>query len=310
MNSRAVPGGNFSAYFFISNFSILKPMLLIISPHHAYVTARLRDEMERIGFAYEIVSVQELAEKDFAVDMEKYSGLFVRQAYPYFPEIVQLAKNFADQNKAVIDANIIEGVGRGKMLALEKLSTGGISIPFTQRASEIEPRTYNLEPRTLIVKWNYGFGGQHVFKVNNESEFLKLTKRYDPSELLVQEFIPADFEYKVITVGYKSLPVILKIKYNVATARPDFMQYQSLSPGSAAPVAKLAELAAKVLGRQLAKVDILEKDGALYVLEVNRWPGMESYEKMSGYNGIKDFVAYLQEKVLEGQKIPAQSTLA
>lgn len=63
-------------------------------------------------------------------------------------------------------------------------------------------------------------------------------------------------------------------------------------------VVALAERAARVLGRELAKVDILEDQrGNLFVLEVNRWPGFQNFEKLSGYNVAWEFVSYLQKKL-------------
>ena len=60
----------------------------------------------------------------------------------------------------------------------------------------------------------------------------------------------------------------------------------------------LAERAARVLGRELAKVDIIQDaEGELFILEVNRWPGFQNFEKLTGYNVAGEFVGYLQKKL-------------
>ena len=55
----------------------------------------------------------------------------------------------------------------------------------------------------------------------------------------------------------------------------------------------LAEQSSRVLKRELAKVDILESRGKFYILEVNRFPGLKSFEEFTKYNATKEFLEYL-----------------
>lgn len=117
----------------------------------------------------------------------------------------------------------------------------------------------------------------------------------------MQEFIAADCEYKVITVGYKALPVILKFATHPITNRPDFNNYSVIGLNSAnkqssqiQEIVNFAEQSSLVLKRELAKVDILQKAEKFYILEVNRFPGLESFENLTKYNVAKDFLLYLQ----------------
>ena len=58
----------------------------------------------------------------------------------------------------------------------------------------------------------------------------------------------------------------------------------------------IAEKASKVLGRELSKIDILEDYmGKLYILEVNRFPGLKSFEELTGFNVAGEFVKYLEK---------------
>jgi hypothetical protein len=117
-----------------------------------------------------------------------------------------------------------------------------------------------------------------------------------------QEYIEADWEYKIITVGYKALPVILRFKFNKKSGRVDFSSARRVPiygpfglpmNRHATNLPQLAELAAKTLGRELAKVDILEKAGKFYVLEVNRFPGLKSFEQQTKSNIYAKFIEYL-----------------
>ena len=55
----------------------------------------------------------------------------------------------------------------------------------------------------------------------------------------------------------------------------------------------LAEQSSELLKRELAKVDILESAGKFYVLEVNRFPGLKSFEELTKFNVTAEFLRYL-----------------
>ncbi len=269
---------------------ILLIMFLLISPKNVFTTRRLLEEAHAVGFDMEVIDVHELAKQRFAVDVDHYDGIFVRQAYPHFNSVRSIAKQFLERGKVVVDANIIDGLGGGKFSSLQKLSAAGISIPKTERASE------SIMNPPFIAKWIYGFGGKHTYTIRDADQLPVLFNTYPKEEVIVQQYIRADYEYKIVSVGYKSIPVILKIAYDPEKSRPDYKQCQILSLAFHDALVQLAERAARTLGRELAKTDIVEANGKYYVLEVNRWPGLEVFEKYSGYNVAKDFVAYIKSK--------------
>lgn len=274
-----------------------RQMILLVSPKHVYATKRLIQEAAKAGAELEALDILELAKRQFKVDLNKYQTLFARQAYPYFQQIVRLAKDFKKFGKRVVDERIAEGdLGYGKMQNYATLKRAGLPIPKTRRLSNVGRRK-NIFP--CIIKWDYGFKGREVFLVRNQRQLANIEGKFLKKELLVQEFIPADYEYKVITVGYKSLPVVLRFAINPKTFRPDFANYRVIHRPTANPSAaravRLAEKSARILRRELAKVDLLEKDRKLYILEVNRWPGLKSFEEQTHYNAAGDFVAYLKE---------------
>jgi glutathione synthase/RimK-type ligase-like ATP-grasp enzyme len=194
----------------------------------------------------------------------------------------------------------------------------------------------------LILKWNYGFKSKHTFLARDEAVLNGVVQKYPADELLIQEFIPAEFEYKIITVGYKALPVALRFKVKDGGFRVDFREYRVIQTpttpsrlaghpslaGGEAPrkipehprsissffkeeypakrgevvgvekiqkIIRLAEQSSALLSRELAKVDILESAGKFYVLEVNRFPGLKSFEELTKSNVTADFLRYLQK---------------
>ena len=310
-------------------------MILVISSKKAYATQRLEAEARSMKYELRVMETAELAAVDFKIDISPYTCLYVRDPYvkgspEYLPKIVELAKKFKAAGKKVVDANIADGfLGDGKWADYQKLLKAGLPIPKTEI---LEATYYQLPTTNYILKWTYGFGGKNVFLINNKKQLTEILKKYPKKELLLQEYIKADYEYKVVTIGYKAVPVVLKfiIKdsgFKLEHDDYEVMQSPSLFKGrwiakrdgrvgvlsgvssnhpvplNGTPllekegvlheVIRLAEKAAKLLGRELSKVDILQQGQNLYILEVNRFPGLESFEKLAKYNVTKEIVRYL-----------------
>lgn len=275
--------------------------LLLISPQDVYATKRMVEEVDHQGIALTIMDIAELVERNYGIDPINFDALYIRQAYTEFqtriPQnhlqgLVDLARRFQAAGKSVVDRTIAQGdIGRGKFEALQRLREQGMAIPQTRLLSAI-PETELHFP--LIAKWNYGFGAKHTYLIETLADLGPVRQKYASDQIMVQEFVRADFEYKAVTVGYKSLPVIIKLKTNHNRFLPDLNNYEALSAAAVPEVISLAEKAAQVLERELAKVDILEDGtGRLYVLEVNRWPGLWYFEQTTKYNVAASFLAYL-----------------
>jgi glutathione synthase/RimK-type ligase-like ATP-grasp enzyme len=309
-------------------------MILVISSKNVYAVKRLLQEAKSQKPEVSIMDVQDLVACNFKIDIKKFDVLYVRDPYLkgsplYLPQIIRLAKKFKAAGKKVVDFTIANGeLGRGKWADYQKLQKTGLPIPKTDLLFG-----YSLSAThyPLILKWTYGFKARNVFLVKNQDQLKKILPMHPKKEWLVQEYLRADYEYKVITVGYKALPMVLRFKIKDSGFRVDFTSHGViLNPNASAfrlrsrhpehgrmgegeeslykdgeilrsaqddavgQVVKLAESASKLLGRELAKVDILETKGKFYILEVNRFPGLKSFEKLTSYNVFKDFFKYLK----------------
>ncbi|PIR96163.1 MAG: hypothetical protein COT92_02505 [Candidatus Doudnabacteria bacterium CG10_big_fil_rev_8_21_14_0_10_42_18] len=275
-------------------------MILVISPKGYYATDRLSEEAKKAGVEFEAVDAGDLAKQNFKVDVKKYQLLFFRQGYPYAKQIFDLAKKFIKAGKKVIDApQILEDVIAGKWYSHQKLGTAGLAVPNTVLLEEAGDIEY-----PVVVKWIYGLKGEQVFLIKNKQELELLSLKYPKDQLIVQQFIKADYEYKVITVGFRSVPSILKFKIDPSGFRINFENFEVIRKEDTLKICELAENASKALNRELAKVDILQKHEKLYILEVNRWPGLASFESLTKYNVSSEFIRYLSRtKKLETQSV-------
>jgi glutathione synthase/RimK-type ligase-like ATP-grasp enzyme len=190
-----------------------------------------------------------------------------------------------------VDANLnVENLDLNKLADNQELLKVAISAP-----ESFEYKDFSKLALPMVVKAKFGFGKKQVSLCNNQEQLEKFALNYKDGEVLVQKFVPAEFEYKVITVGYKSISKVIKFKTWAGGFGIDPQDCQILDSKNCPEVCHLAEAAAKVLGKELAKTDILESAGKLYVVEVNRSPGFESFEKLSGENVAAEFVAYLKQ---------------
>jgi len=270
-------------------------MILVISSEN-YATKRLLEEAKALGIPLEVMSAEELKQKRFKINVSKYQSIYIRNPYvngspKYLPNIVKLAKQFNTAGKKVVDLNIAHGkLGQGKWLDYKVLIKEKIKIPIT---ALIHGRALDKYKFPLVLKWIYGFKAKNVFFVENKDQLSKILPLHPKQEWLVQEFIKADYEYKIMTVGYKALPVVSKFGINKNGFRTDFNNHKTLKSSAFPKIIRLAEKASKALGRELAKVDVLQKGNRLYILEVNRFPGLDSFEILTKYNVTKQFIKYL-----------------
>src|SRR3989338_990339 len=88
--------------------------------------------------------------------------------------------------------------------------------------------TKHLALSIFIIKWIYGMKAKGTFLIKQKSDFKKIPIMIPTKELMAQDYIEADYEYKVITIGYKALPVILRFKFNKKSGRVDFGSHKTL----------------------------------------------------------------------------------
>ncbi len=263
--------------------------ILCISSKTSYGAKRLTEEAKKLGLVFRIHSPREVELKKGLE--KKFDLLYVRQAYPNFPGVIGLAKKFKKLGKTVVDSEWTdENLDVSKTVMYKKLEEAGLPIPETNSLSVQECKY------PIIVKWNYGFGGKHVWLVRSKTSLERILKIYPRKELLAQEFIASEYEYKVVVVGYKALPFVVCYKIDKFRLTADLNKFKILKGQEAEGFLLLAEQASRVVGRALSKVDIIDSPERAKILEVNRSPGLEPIEQASGVNIFKSFVEYLSSQ--------------
>lgn len=149
-----------------------------------------------------------------------------------------------------------------------------------------------------IYKTSLGSLGSHVYLIDKKGDIVKTIKENGKyNRYIFQEYIPNDFDYRVVIANGKSTSVCKrtrvsdKYRNNVALgASEDFIKVKNAPED----VIDIAIQSAKALRLNWAGVDVVtnKDNGKNYVLEVNRRPGLteKSSEISAAYKYIKGLV--------------------
>ncbi len=272
-------------------------MVLLISHPKLYSTQRILQECKNAGINV-LVCPPEILLGGTQINIPDFEALLVRNVFveksnKALAAIISLARAFAAMGKPVIDEVIAGGkLALGKWEDYKLLRQAGVMIPETSLLMQTE----NVSLENKIVKWIYGMKARDVFYITRPRQTGSILKVHPNDEWLVQEYLPIDWEYKIAVVGYKALPVVVRFKtkqLGIVHASAEVLASSQLP----AELILLAEKAARTLGREITKVDIAEANGRWYVLEVNRNPGLQNFEKTSRYNAFRDVVMYVKGRI-------------
>lgn len=270
---------------------------------------RMREEAEeaRVG-----LKVCEITEVTFAAAgsrvgvfhqgvnlVKKFDVLVVRNFHPYISEALTIARLFKEAGKKVIDQSLTEeGYAISKMHDYLLLAQAGLPVPLTYQSYKKEDVAAWAERRgyPCVLKGVHGSQGQHVHKIKDKARLCRVWSQYPAGELAVQEFLPAEEDYRVIVVGFRALPFFLVRRPKKGDFRTNFAQG---SRGVCRPLTeftelgRLAEKAARLLKRELAGVDLRLKRGRPLILEVNRRPEFAGFERATDLNVAEAFLEHI-----------------
>lgn len=210
----------------------------------------------------------------------------------------------------VFPANESQAISRSrdKLRSLQLLSRKGIGLPvtgFANSTKDIEGLIESLGGAPLVVKLLEGTQGIGVVlaETNQAAESVIMAFRGLKANILVQEYIrEADgADIRAFVVDGK---VVAAMKRQ---AQPgDFRS--NLHRGGSAQKVKLtpeerstATRAAKILGLNVAGVDLIRSHHGPVVLEVNSSPGLEGIEKTTGIDVASQVIEFLENNSERGK---------
>ncbi len=275
-----------------------------------YSTRRIVDEAKKRGLEVEVCDPMKfsLVVNDGTVDVLHKGRHFTHEAV-----IPRIGHSITEHGVAVLrhieqlgiwTANTGQGIlqSRDKLQASQILARNRIPVPktvYVRDILDVEQAIETVGGLPVVVKVTQGTQGDGVFlrhtafEVRNLVQGLLMTGK----SVLVQEYIAESHgkDIRALVVGDQ----VVACMRRRARGREFRSNYHLNGTVEKVDVpegyAEAACRAARVLGLNIAGVDLLEgKDGPL-VLEVNSSPGLEGIEKASGVNVAGAIVDYVME---------------
>lgn len=299
-------------------------MLLILKskkekmPKMEFFLKELRKELDELGCKSSVASFEDIevflkkGEVKILINgkpLKTWTAIYPRKVGRYrglAHILASLAKNkkiyFIDKCREQAK----DSADAAKIIQVFRLGVAGVSIPKTYYAasyldSQIKNAVTYLQLPIVIKECNTSKGAG-VFLARTVPALKKIIRERflqdDRKELFLQEFIPNNFEYRILVTG-NSVAVVEKkmrdkdeeFRNNVHLgAKEEFVDVSKVKKG----LLKEALLASKIANIQVAGVDIVErKNGQPVIFEVNSSPALTINDKFS--NELKKIAQYLSK---------------
>ena len=241
----------------------------------------------------------ELITKDDIDQLIQFDALFIRETTFVNHHTFKFAKKAKAMGLAVIDDPDSILKCTNKVYLFELLNANKVPTPMSFVISKENFKTLpERMPYPFILKQPDGAFSKGVFKIENNKEFKEATSTmFQKSELLIaQEYFPTPFDWRVGVIDGQPLFVC---KYFMASEHWQIVNWsasESTREGlvecisvDQAPTGliKTAVKATALIGKGLYGVDMKEREGKFYVIEINDNPNIDA--------GIEDKV--LKEKL-------------
>ena len=287
--------------------------ILWLDWEEGYVTQRMQQAASQLGIYFAAREINDLQfrtgcslgifDGNSEIDLrQQYDVLIARTFFPRISEALTVARLFREAGKIVIDESLTDqGYVVSKMHDYLLLAEHGISVPPSWQLCDWDDVSRQAEVLgyPCVLKAVHGSYGNHVFLVHNVDELRRKWQRYPIGDLILQAYLPATEDFRILVLGYQALPVLVGRNPKPGDFRTNF----ELGGASArfegeqfAHWLHLAEQAARVLRREFAGVDLLVSAGQPVILEVNRRPAFQNFEQITGCDVAGAFLQYAQCK--------------
>lgn len=283
---------------------------------------RFTEEANKLGIGLDLIKYKELRVVDNKVfwkdqDLAGYDGWYFRAVGTEL-EWSKILEIYAKKNNIrVVDEYLLNQgpLRRAKSASGMIMEADGVSYPktaFVERFSDLKKELTKWEYPMIVKMSQGGRHGMSTFWIRKEEDLTELEEKLRAREgaptspkatlgargFLMQEFIPNDGDYRVMTVGYKCIggfkraPKEEKMVMNKSIGKSTALE---VVPGD---VANLAEKASKSLQVEVAGIDLIRdsRSGKVYIVEVNEAPQFKVFEKRTKINAAQKIMEYLFQK--------------
>ncbi len=214
-----------------------------------------------------------------------------------------VVKQFEALGQFVINPSHAIAESRDKMRSLQILTQAKLRVPAT--ALTRSPRGVRMAVQAvkglpLVMKTLQGTQGVGVMLIDTPISLGTVmdTLRNLDQDLILQQFIAegAGRDYRAFVIGNKVVAAMMRTapegEFRSNIHRGGEGQFIKLSK----PYEKAAIKAAKILGLQIAGVDLMESHSGPMIIEVNSSPGFEGIEKVTRLNIARAIIRFMAQE--------------
>lgn len=242
------------------------------------------------------------------ISLKDFSLIYCRGFWNYQPELA-LISQFCIHNKIpLFDSALLKKRTISKMDDMFVFAANNLPVPKTIFQSV----TYNKDEILreldfpIVAKENRSRKGIDVYLLKNERQLENFLKKIKPKSKTLdmklyqfQEFIPADFDMRLIVVGNRVIGSIKRQNPNPHDFRHNISLGAIAEKISVTPEMKrLAVKAAKVLKYEFAGIDLItnKNTGKTYLIEANRSPFFEGFMKATSIDVAYEVMDFFLRK--------------
>ena len=194
------------------------------------------------------------------------------------------------------------GLARDKWQSLQALAANHIPIPTSSLSGSLFEKKSAVQWHSspVVIKTLVGSQGIGVMLSDNQPQAVSLLETFTQTNIqaLLQDFVPEakGQDIRAFVIGNQVVAAMQR-----SGAKNDFRA--NLHQGGQAKKIELSQAlqdlavrAARVIGLDVAGVDLIQSADGFLVLEVNASPGLEGIEQATGVNIAKQMVEYLFAK--------------
>lgn len=207
-----------------------------------------------------------------------------------------------------LNESVAIGRSRDKLRSLQLLSRAGIGLPVTAFAHETRMTDDVLDivgGEPVVIKLLEGTQGVGVVLAETRRSAKSVIEAFRGAkvDILVQEFIKeaGGSDIRMIVVGGKVIAA-MKRQGGEGDFRSNLHRGGSASKVRITPEERSTALrAAKVMGLNVAGVDILRSNHGPVVMEVNSSPGLEGIEETTGFDVADAIIDFVEKNARPGK---------
>lgn len=245
--------------------------------------------------------------------LKDFSIVFCRGFWDYQNEVSFLVNFCQYAGIPFFDSALKHRQIVSKMYDLISFKLAGLPVPktiFSEQQSDADIIADQLK-FPIVIKEDRSRQGRDVFLIKDEEELKKsLRERIADNKNLAsktyqfQEFIPADFDVRVLVIGGEVIGAIERRSNDPNEFRHNISLGGTATKMNVTPEMKsLALAASNALDYQFAGVDLIahKHTGKTYLLEVNRSPGFSGFMQATGIDVpaelMKFFLRFLGKEI-------------